>query len=94
MLLGTLGVRLLGDMLEGKGINRAGYGSKDFQSKGGKRIIRVGYGSKLDFKIPPHPLSNFEVQKYYQNEPRFNGDYSRDSLPKKNRGWGICNKSW
>ena len=32
--------------------------------------------------MPPHPLSNFEIQKYYQNEPRFNGVYSRDNLPK------------
>ena len=30
----------------------------------------------------PHPLSNFEIQKYYQNEPKFNGIYSRNSLPK------------
>ena len=29
----------------------------------------------------PHPLTNFEVQKYYQNEPKFNGVYSRDNLP-------------
>ena len=29
------------------------------------------------FFIPPHPLSNFEMQKYYQNEPRFNGVCSR-----------------
>ena len=28
-----------------------------------------------------HPLTNFEIQKYYQNEPRFNGVYSRDNLP-------------
>ena len=33
--------------------------------------------------IPPHPLTNFEIQKYYQNEPRFNGVYSRDNLPNK-----------
>ena len=45
------------------------------------------------FLIPPHPLTNFEIQKYYQNEPRFNGVYSRDNLPEKNKGWGICNKS-
>ena len=32
--------------------------------------------------IPPHPLTNFEIQKYYQNELRFNGIYSRDNLPK------------
>ena len=33
--------------------------------------------------IPPHPLTNFETQIYYQNEPRFNGVYSRDNLPDK-----------
>ena len=33
--------------------------------------------------IPPHPLTNFEIQTYYQNEPRFNGFYSRDNLPDK-----------
>ena len=30
--------------------------------------------------MPPHPLTNFEIQKYDQNESRFNGVYSRDSL--------------
>ena len=30
---------------------------------------------------PPHPLTNFEIQAYYQNEPRFNGVFSRDNLP-------------
>ena len=33
--------------------------------------------------IPPHPLTNFEIQAYYQNEPRFNGVYSRDNLTNK-----------
>ena len=33
--------------------------------------------------MPSHPLTSFEIQKYYQNEPRFNGVYSRDKLPKK-----------
>ena len=27
----------------------------------------------------PHPLTNFETQKYYQNESRYNGVYSRDN---------------
>ena len=31
--------------------------------------------------MPPHPLTNFQIQKYYQNEPKFNGVYSRDNLP-------------
>ena len=30
----------------------------------------------------PHPLTNFEIQKYYQNEPRFNGVYFRDNFPR------------
>ena len=34
------------------------------------------------FLMPPHLLTNFEIQKYYQNEPRFNGVYSRDNLRK------------
>ena len=36
--------------------------------------------------MPPHPLTNFEIQEYYQNEPRFNDVYSRDNLPKINDG--------
>ena len=31
----------------------------------------------------PHPLTNFEIVKYYENESRFNGVYSRDNLPNK-----------
>ena len=34
----------------------------------------------------PHPLTNFELEKYYENEPRFNGVYSRNNLPKKIKG--------
>ena len=30
----------------------------------------------------PHPLTNFEIQKYYRNEPKFNGVYSRINSPK------------
>ena len=39
----------------------------------------------------PHPLTNFEIQKYYQNEPRFNGAYSRDNLPKLKDGAYVIN---
>ena len=31
--------------------------------------------------LPPHLLTKFEIQKFYQNEPRFNGVFSRDNLP-------------
>ena len=30
----------------------------------------------------PHPLTHFEIRKYYQNKPRFNGIYLRNNLPK------------
>ena len=33
------------------------------------------------------------MEKYYENEPRFKGVYSRENLP-KNKGLVICNKSW
>ena len=33
--------------------------------------------------MPPHPLTNFEIMKYYEDESRFNGVYSRDNLPNK-----------
>ena len=64
MLLSTLGASLLGNLLPGKGIVRAGEG-----------IVRAGYGSSIKKKapIPPHPLTNFEIKEYYENEPRFNG---------------------
>ena len=32
--------------------------------------------------MPPHPLTNFETQKYHQIEPKFNGVYLRNILPK------------
>ena len=37
----------------------------------------------MGFLMSPCPLTNFEIQKYYQNEPRFNGVFSRNNLPKK-----------
>ena len=69
-------------MLAGKGVRRAGIPT-----------VRVGYRSKrsspgdLPLKtilILPHPLTNLQqIQVIYQNEPRFNGFYSRDDLPNK-----------
>ena len=40
--------------------------------------------------MSPHSLTNFEIQKYYQNKPRFNGAYSRDNLPKKINYFKTC----
>ena len=41
--------------------------------------------------IQPHPLKNFEIQKYYQNEPKFNGVYPRNNLPRIKDGAYIIN---
>ena len=65
------------EILAGKGINRAGEG-----------IARAGYGNKRqdyeknEFLMPSHPLTNFEIQKHYQNESKFEGVYLRNNLPK------------
>ena len=90
MLLGTLCAGLLGNLLTGKGIERAGSGrllSSALQNNKVKGIIKTGYGNQSKkcngFLIKPHPLTNFEIQKYYENESRFNGVFSRDNLPKK-----------
>ena len=57
MLLATLGASLLGNLLAGKEIVRAGSGNNDGKgilragsgNKKGKGIVRVGYGKKWDF---------------------------------------------
>ena len=66
MLLGTLGASLLGNLLTG-----------------GKGVIHAGKGikKKSNLLIPFHPLTNFEISEYYENESSFNGIYSRDNLP-------------
>ena len=69
MLLGTLKASLLGNLLTGNGIIRAGEGS------GSKK-------QNLNSQLPFHSLTNTEISEYYANEPRFNGVYSRNNLPK------------
>ena len=39
----------------------------------------------------PHPLRDFEIQKFYQDKPKFNGVYSRHSLPKIKDGAFVIN---
>ena len=66
--LGTLGASLLGDLLT---------------NLSGKGTVRAGEGIFLKKALmPPHSLTNFELKEYYENEPRFNGVYSGDNLPK------------
>ena len=37
----------------------------------------------MGFLILPHLLANFELQRYYKNESRFNGVFARNNLRKK-----------
>ena len=39
----------------------------------------------------PHSLTNFEIQKYYQNEAKFNGVFSGNNLPKIKNGTYVIN---
>ena len=41
--------------------------------------------------MQPHPLANLEIQKYYDNQPRFSGVYSRDNLLKIKDGAYVIN---
>ena len=56
MLLGTLGASLLGNLLTGKGVLRAGSGNKkEKENKKGKGILRAGSG---------HPLSSTSKKEW------------------------------
>ena len=52
---------------------------------GGKWNRKSWLWKRMGFSMLPYPLTNFEIQKYYQNEPTFNGVYSRNNLPKKKK---------
>ena len=41
--------------------------------------------------MPPHPLTNFEIQKYYQSEPKLNNVYLINHLPKITHGTYVIN---
>ena len=66
ILLGTLCASSLGNLLRGKAVMKAGEGK-----------IRVGQ----DFECWLI-LSEFEIEKNYQNESKLDGVYSRNNLPK------------
>ena len=82
MLLGILGASLFGDVLpkglSDKGVIRAGKGTiKAGKSviRAGEGTIRAGYGAKRPslkkFYSSSTSFNKFEIQEYYQNEPRF-----------------------
>ena len=57
MLLGTLGASLLGNILAGKGMNRAGEGA--IAKRQGRGIVRAGYGNKKVRKTTTKNKKNF-----------------------------------
>ena len=70
MLLGTLGAGLLGNNLAGKGIVKTGSGRRSLNSyKKMKRSFKSWLWKRMGFLLPPDSLTNFEIQKYYENEP-------------------------
>ena len=76
MLLGTLIASMLENIFTGNGAMRAGEG-----------VIRAGRGIIIwiiwikIFSSTPS-FNNIQITKYFNYEPRFNGIYSRDSLPR------------
>ena len=65
-LAATLAASLLGSELTGKRVVKG----SDGVIRAGEGVIRAGEGT------------NFKTQKYYQDEPRFNGVFSRKNLPR------------
>ena len=76
MLSGTLGDSLLGNLLTGK--DAIATGQVWGKIMAGKDKIRAGKSTVR------------EIQRVYQNKPKFNGVYSRNNLPKiKDRAYVI-----
>ena len=66
---------------QGKGMYRVGEGL--FRAgQGIKKKALISPDNFLEKNSKPHPLTNFEIQDYYKNEPRFNRVYSRNNLPR------------
>ena len=72
MILGTLAASLIQNVLAGKEVIAMLWQRNSYSWSG--------------FLRPPHPLTNFQIQKYYQNKPKVNGFYLRNDLPKLKDG--------
>ena len=66
MLLDVLGAILLGNLLTSKELKRPNKPGQGIM-RAGKDTIRAG-----ESQDSSHPLTNFEIRKYYQNEPKSN----------------------
>ena len=45
----------------------------------------------MEFLMSPDPMTNFEIQRYYQNEPKLNSIFSTNNLPKTKDGANVIN---
>ena len=73
IMLGTLGANLLRNILAGKGMIRA----DDGEVRG---LLKTGFLMLL------FPMTNIEMQKYYQSKPKFKGVYLPNNLPNTEDG--------
>ena len=84
--LDTLGASLLGNISDSEEPRPRNCKSWLWKQKSSKNSNK----KQKEFLMSRHPLTNFEIQKYYQNQTRFNGVYSRDNLSKiKDRAYVI-----
>ena len=81
MLLGTLGA--VRKHVSRKRNCKSWFSKRNCKSSFWKRNCKKWLWKGNGLLMLPQPLTNFEIQEYYQNEPRFNGVYSRNNLPKK-----------
>ena len=82
MLLDTLDASLLGNLLTGK---------ETISGRVHLELLKALLEQVRIFNAVSF-FNTFETQKYYQNESKVNGVFSRNNLPKIKDG-GICNKS-
>lgn len=68
MLSHNLGASLLRNLLSGEGVIQAGNG-----------IFRAGNEIKKIIMLP-YPLTNLQIQRYFQKKTKFKGVYSRNDL--------------
>ena len=52
----------------------------------GVGLLGNSFTAKEAIRAGEETIRNFEIQKYYQNEPKFNGVYSSNNLPKLKDG--------
>ena len=76
VLLDILTANLLESIIAGIGVFKSWWGNKQ---------------SRPGFSIQPNPSSNFEIQKYYENEPKLNDFHPRIILPKIKDGQYVLN---